>query len=134
MAKNFVQPGDVLTLTSPEGGLLSGQGFVVGSIFAVATTDAKAGEPVEGAVTSVWSLPKISGAISEGDALYWTGTALTKTAAGNVFVGVAVNGGTGADDATVDCRLSGALGLAVDAGHTAELADHESRIAALESA
>ena len=57
--KNFIQPGDTLTLTAPAA-LSSGDGFQVGSIFAVACADAESGASVEGATKGVFDLTKTS--------------------------------------------------------------------------
>lgn len=78
MASNFVQPGHVLTLTAPSGGVVSGQGYVVGALFVVALHDAPEGEPFEGQCTGVFRLPKTSAqAWTEGAAIFWNGTAAT---------------------------------------------------------
>ena len=50
--KNFVQNGDVLTLTAPYA-LTAGAGFKLGSIIAVATSAADSGATVEGLTTGV---------------------------------------------------------------------------------
>ena len=36
MAKNFIQPGRVVTLVAPTGGVLSGQAVQVGALFGIA--------------------------------------------------------------------------------------------------
>ena len=78
MATNYIQPGQVLTLTAPAGGVTSGTGYLIGSIFVVALHDAAVGEAFEGQLTGVWSLPKTSAqAWTEGAAIYWNGTAAT---------------------------------------------------------
>lgn len=78
MATNFVQPGQVLTLTAPAGGVTSGSGYLIGSMFVVALHDAGAGTPFEGQLTGVWSLPKTSAqAWTEGAAIYWDGSKAT---------------------------------------------------------
>ncbi|GGE75899.1 hypothetical protein GCM10011533_30340 [Streptosporangium jomthongense] len=78
MATNFVQPGQVLTLTAPSGGVTSGTGKLIGSLFVVALHDAAAGESFEGQLTGVWRLPKTSAqAWTEGAAIYWDGSKAT---------------------------------------------------------
>ena len=78
--KNFIQPGETLTLTAPST-VTSGQLVVVGSIVGVANFDAASGDDVEVDIEGVFELPKVSGdSIVVGDKLYWNGTALTKTA------------------------------------------------------
>ncbi len=44
--KNFVQPGNTITLTAPYA-VASGDGLLVGSIFGIAAGAAALGEPVE---------------------------------------------------------------------------------------
>jgi len=90
--KNYVQQGQVLTLSAP-GAVVSGQYVTVGAIRGVAAYDAASGEPVELATEGVFTLPKVAAEdIAVGDLLYWTGTACTKTAGtgSKPLVGVAV--------------------------------------------
>ena len=35
--KNFIQRGDVITVTAPTGGVTSGQGVLVGNLFGIAS-------------------------------------------------------------------------------------------------
>ena len=71
MAKNFVQPGEIITVIAPEPtGVLSGQPLIVGSFFGVATIDAAAGDETELALTGVWELPKAAGALDGGDPIF----------------------------------------------------------------
>lgn len=93
MAKNYIQPGNVLTLLAPYD-VLSGAGFLVGSIFAVAQNDALSGAEVEGEVTGVYELAKTSAqAWTVGQKIYWdnaTKLCTTAAAAGaNALIGVA---------------------------------------------
>lgn len=69
--KNFVQPGNTLTLPAPYD-LLSGSGFQVGALFAIASTDAAAGAQVEGVTDGVFMLPKTGAqAWAIGARIYW---------------------------------------------------------------
>ena len=61
--KNYVQPGETLTLTAPRA-LASGAGLLVGSIFAIATADAAQGANVEAITRGVFDLPKAAGAVT----------------------------------------------------------------------
>lgn len=124
MAKNFVAPGEVVTVTSP-GIVGSGAGVMVGAMFGIATHAAGTGDPLELALTGVWTLPKAAGAISAGALVYWSGTQVT-TVNTNALIGVAVAASSGS---TVKVRLNGSFGDP----SAAELADHETRIAALEA-
>lgn len=92
MAKNFIQPGEVLTVTAPVGGAVSGSPVLVGNIFGIANYTAAAGDPVEIETEGVWELAKVSAqAWAAGQAIYWdAGQALvTTTAAGNTLIGAA---------------------------------------------
>lgn len=97
--KNYVQKGDNLTLIAPYD-VASGGGFLVGAIFAVASTAAKSGEPVVGVTEDVFTLAKATGeAWTVGAKLYWDNTnkRLTTTASGNTHVGVATAAAQSAD-------------------------------------
>lgn len=63
--KNFIQPGEVVTVTSP-GIVASGGGVLIGAMFGVATHAAGTGDPLELALTGVYELPKAAGAITAG--------------------------------------------------------------------
>jgi len=90
MAINFVQPGHVLTLEAPSGGVVSGGPVVIGSLVVIALGNAAEGEMFEGQLTGVWTLPKTSAqAWTVGVDIYWTGSAATTTASGNTKIGVA---------------------------------------------
>ena len=107
--KNYRQPGDTITVTSPSGGLLSGQGVVVGAIFGVSSYDAAEGDEAEIAVTGVFTLPKSAGVIAEGAIVFWddTGKTVENTTNTGLFpIGVCV-GGAGDTDATCNVRLDG---------------------------
>ena len=93
MAKNFVKPGNVVTLTAPTGGVVSGLGYLIGSLFVVATVDVAQTLPFEGAVEGVWSLLKTSAqAWTEGQKIYWnTATNLASNdSSTGPLIGVAV--------------------------------------------
>lgn len=90
--KNFVQNGAVLSLLAPYI-VASGAAFKVGSIVAVATVDAASGAAVEGAVTGIYDLAKVSAqAWTAGQAVYWDDTAklVTTVSTSNTLLGVAV--------------------------------------------
>ena len=89
--KNYVQPGNTVTLTAPYA-VTSGDGLLVGSIFGVAAGDATNAETVETALVGVFDLKKVgSQAWSAGDKVYWDNTnkEASKTATGNTLIGVA---------------------------------------------
>jgi predicted RecA/RadA family phage recombinase len=106
--RNTVQPGVNLTLTAPYA-LTSGQGFQVGVIFAVASTDAASGAEVVGVTEDVFTLTKAAGiAFTQGAAAYWDNAArnVTTTASGNKLIGAATQAAAGGD-ATVNVKLTG---------------------------
>jgi predicted RecA/RadA family phage recombinase len=106
--RNFVQPGDVVTLVAPQGGVLSGAPVLVGSIFGVAAYDAIEAAEVEVAVVGVFDLPKAQGGLSQGDPVFFAAATglVGDTGPGTVLVGVAVEG-AGADAPTARVRLNG---------------------------
>ena len=106
MARNQVQTGDMLTFAPvPAGGVVSGEGLLIGAAFGVCQYDADEGGEVEAAVEGVHALPKGAGAIAMGAKVYWTGTALTTVASGNTLVGYAARAAA-AGDPTVDVKLT----------------------------
>lgn len=105
--KNFIQPGQNLTLAAPAGGVSSGGLVIVGKLVGVASTDAAAGSPVAVATEGVYELPKdATTAVAAGDALYWdvADGEINKSAAGNILIGYAVQAAVTAA-ATVRVRL-----------------------------
>jgi predicted RecA/RadA family phage recombinase len=109
MATNFIQPGHVLTLTAPTGGVVSGTPYKIGQLIVIAEGTAAEGLPFEGATTGVWTMPKATGAAwTEGELLYWDDSAkkVTGTGTSNLLIGVAASA-AGSSDATGVVRLSG---------------------------
>jgi predicted RecA/RadA family phage recombinase len=110
--KNFVQPGNTLTLTAPYA-VTSGDGLLVGSIFGVAAGDAASGATVEAALTGVFDLTKIgSQAWTVGAKVYWddTNKRCTTVATDNTLIGVAVEAvAGGAGDTIGRVRLNGSF-------------------------
>lgn len=90
--KNFVQPGDVVTLAAPYD-VASGAGLLVGSLFGVATGAALSGAEIETAMAGVYDLTKATGeAWTAGALVYWDDTAknVTTTATANTLIGAAL--------------------------------------------
>ena len=110
--KNYVQPGNTITLTAPYA-VASGDGLLVGSIFGVAAGTAALGEAVEAALNGVYDLKKVaSQAWAAGDKIYWDNTAknTTKTLTSNTLIGVATEAvAGGATDLIGRVRLNGAF-------------------------
>lgn len=107
--KNYLQEGRTITLTAPAGGVTSGEGVVIGSLFGVATKTAEAGETVTIASTGVFELPKLASAvIAAGDAVAWDDTARQVNApgSGRYPVGIAIKA-AGNGVVTIEVRLDG---------------------------
>ncbi|MEQ8693895.1 MAG: DUF2190 family protein [Gammaproteobacteria bacterium] len=91
--KNYIQNGDMITVAAPVGGVTSGQGLRLGSMFGVAAVTAAEGEAVEIATTGVFELPKDAATvIDQGDRVAWDDIAkeIALPAVGLHLVGVAV--------------------------------------------
>lgn len=105
--KNFVQPGDRITVTAAAAAT-AGELVVVGSLIAVAFGDAEIGDQLTLAVGGVFDLPKVTAtAIATGDPVYRRSSdgLLTGTASGNTKVGIAVADAAN-PSATVRVRLN----------------------------
>lgn len=104
--KNYVQDGKTITLTAPAGGVTTGVGVLIGALFVVPLFSAAVSEPFEARVSGVATLPKASGAVTEGAKLYWDNTAknVTTTATSNTFIGYAA-AAQASGDATVNVLL-----------------------------
>src|SRR6266542_761136 len=93
MAKNFVQPGEVVTLAAPTGGVTSGIGVLIGTIFGVALETVAAGVNFDAMTEGVFDLAKTSAqAWAVGDKIYWDNTNTrcdNVPTAGFRFIGVA---------------------------------------------
>lgn len=116
--KNFIQDGNVVTVTAPTGGVKSGDGIVVGALFGICATDAAQTEEVEIALTGVFEMKKASGQILEGGRVWFNATSgeiENASGAGLFPVGVAVRL-AGSSDATARIRLDGVAVAAVAGG------------------
>lgn len=112
--KNFIQDGDVLTLT-PGAAVASGTGYLFGAaLFAVAVADVANGVPGAFITEGVVEIGKTSAlAISVGDRLYWDATnkVVNKTSTAQECVGVAVEAAAN-PSATVKMKLGAYLATA----------------------
>jgi predicted RecA/RadA family phage recombinase len=107
--KTFIQNGDLITVTAPPGGIASGAGIIVGSLFGVAAFTAAEGGSIEIATTGVYEQPKDSLAvIAVSDRVSWDDTAkqIKLPAVGLYPVGIATEA-AGSGGATVKVRLDG---------------------------
>ena len=107
--KNYVQPGNAITLTAPYA-VTSGDGLLVGAIFGIAAGAAALGEPVETALAGVFDITKVgSQAWTVGAKVYWddTNKRCTTVATDNTLIGVAIEAvASGAGDTTGRVRLN----------------------------
>jgi predicted RecA/RadA family phage recombinase len=99
--RNFVQPGNSLTVAVPyAGGVTAGQGVLVGALFGVAASDGIQSASIEIATQGVFDVTKQpSLAITAGARLFWddTNRRVTTTATGNFQVGIATQAALAAD-------------------------------------
>lgn len=87
---NFVQPANVVFLTAPRA-LKSGDGFVVGKVFAIATVDAASGAVTQGMVEGAVELACTAGATpAVGAAVLFDETTQKVVATGGKSIGVAI--------------------------------------------
>lgn len=108
MAKNYVQPGETITIPAPAA-VTSGGVVIAGSIVGIAQGDAASGAKVDVTCGGVWELPKVAAdAVTLGAPIYWAAATklATITASGNTKLGVAVESAP-ASTGTVKVRLSG---------------------------
>jgi predicted RecA/RadA family phage recombinase len=106
---NYIQPGKVVTLTAPLGGVVSGKFYQIGQLVVCASGTAKIGEKFEASLEGVYTAPKATGQVwSEGAILYFDDAAgkFTTVAEGNLRSGCAV-AAAGSSDATGSVRLDG---------------------------
>src|SRR5690606_31441590 len=89
-ATNYVQEGKTLNYTAGAD-ITSGQFVLIGTIGGVAKTDIANGKTGAVHVCGVFSLPKASGAVTQGAKLYWdeSESEVTTTATDNTLIGVA---------------------------------------------
>lgn len=86
MAKNFIQPGNVIDVTAGAN-LTSGTAVLIGTLLAVPITDIATGETGAAQIEGVWELPKLSTAVfAAGDKLTWD------TSAGEFISGAGTSG------------------------------------------
>lgn len=106
--KNFVQTGNVISVTAPAA-VSSGGGVQIGALFGVASTDAALGALVEIAVAGVYDLPKeaTTDTFAVGDEVEWNAVAGRVAALdAGTRIGVVI-AAAGATAATARVRLDG---------------------------
>jgi predicted RecA/RadA family phage recombinase len=93
---NYLQRGEALDLIAPSGGVVSGRGVLIGSIFAIAAVTAAAAATfagyTEGCFEHAAATHATTQAIVAGGNVYWDDSAkvCTATATGNTLIGTAV--------------------------------------------
>lgn len=104
--KNLIQKGDVINYTVPSGGVTSGDPVAIGGMVGVAVNTGVEGDEIAVNLKGVYELPKATGAITKGQAVYLDESAgdITTESAGNVFAGFAWEA-QDSGDATVLVRL-----------------------------
>jgi len=94
MTKFFRNPGDTVTLVAPAGGVVAGQGYVVGAIFVVAIDTAAAGANFAGYRVGVHNLTRNAADVfTQGQRVWWNDTTkefINVTAIGAFSVGAAI--------------------------------------------
>lgn len=90
MATNYVQEGKTLNYTAGAD-ITSGQFVLIGTIGGVAKTDIANGKTGAVHISGVFSIPKATGAVTQGAKLYWdeSESEVTTTATDNTLIGVA---------------------------------------------
>jgi predicted RecA/RadA family phage recombinase len=91
--KNQVQNGDAIYVAAPTGGVVSGQGYLIGTMFGVSPVTAPAGTIIALWLVGCYSLAKVSAqAWTVGATIYWDNTAFncTTVSASNTKIGVAI--------------------------------------------
>ena len=103
MATNYIQEGKSLNYTPSGASVSSGDFILLGAIGAVAKTDIADGKTGAVHICGVFSVPKASGAITQGAKLYWSSanSNLTTTATGNTIVGVAAAAASGDSNVSI---------------------------------
>lgn len=91
MATNYIQEGKALNYTPSGADVASGDFLLIGAIGAVAKTDIADGKTGAVHIYGVFSIPKATGAVTQGAKLYWDASEseVTTTATDNTLIGVA---------------------------------------------
>ena len=112
--QNFVQQGDVLSLTAPTGGVTAGVPVKIGSLIVIPLHSAVATATFEGKVNGVFSgIAKLTtDNFVEGSPVYWDdgNSRLTLTSTSNTFVGHSTEI-TAGSAATCTVRFCGTPGV-----------------------
>lgn len=87
--KNYVQTGDILELTAPVGGVVSGGTYVIGELTVISSVDADAGDAFNASHAGVFQVEvEAADTPAEGDNAYYDGgTGKWTTVAGALKLG-----------------------------------------------
>lgn len=106
--QNYIQEGNVIEVTTPAGGYTSGEVVKVGDLVGVSHGTYVEGDTATVALKGVYSVPKSTGAVTQGAPLYFDeaeGVVKTDNEAGaNALAGWAWEAALSAD-ATVKIKL-----------------------------
>ncbi|MEO5364523.1 MAG: DUF2190 family protein [Magnetococcus sp. DMHC-8] len=107
--RNYIQPGDTVTVIAPAT-VNSGEGLLIGALFGVAVTTAVTGANVEMVTEGVVDLPKAAVGVTQGAKVYWDNSAknVTTTAGANTLIGCAIMAAA-VGDSIVRVRLNGVV-------------------------
>lgn len=120
MGTSYLQPGDVLQLTAPTGGVTKGVPCIIGAHVVIPLDTVAQTLPFRGMINGVHSAPKApSQAWTEGQAVYYddTNKRFSNVATVGFFrAGIAIEAvAGGAGDTTGKVRLTGEVTFAVSA-------------------
>lgn len=104
--RNYVQPGDVLTIPAPAA-VSSGGVVIAGALKGIASGDAALGASVDVATVGVFELSKVgANEFAVGDTVYWDSVAelATSVSTDNTGIGFAV-AAAGAGSALVRVKI-----------------------------
>jgi predicted RecA/RadA family phage recombinase len=105
---NYIQEGKAINYTVPIGGVDSGDLVLIESIVGVCASTGVENDVVAVAIDGVYELPKVAGAISQGQAVYFLGGSVTTATAGGSPWGNLVKAGV-----AFETVLTGATVVAV---------------------
>ena len=107
--KNYIQHGDIISVTAPTNGIASGEGLIIGSLFGIALHASVEGDALEIATIGIYQLPKASAAVlTVGARVAWDNTSkqVNTPGTGRFPIGAATEAvGNGITSVTV--RLDG---------------------------
>jgi predicted RecA/RadA family phage recombinase len=111
MAETYRGYGRSINIPAPAGGVLSGNGYMIGGAFGVAGADANVGELFAYHLEGIYVFPKPAGALAVGTVVYWDqqlNNVSTASTSGHVKIGIVSAAATSAA-AFVEVRLNGAF-------------------------